>query len=107
MFVLICLHSFKFKNLNFLKEILIPKQGSDRTIYASIVSTSHEQTIDSSVNSSFDQIDVDVWRVCMDSKMSDMLRFYWSAVYLIGFVLPLVAVVVSYKELFQRVRDTE
>ena len=86
-----------------LPKSIFLKQGSDWSIYDSIVSTSHEQTIDSS----FDQIDVDVWRVCMDSKMSDMLRFYWSAVYLIGFVLPLVAVVVSYKELFQRVRDTE
>ena len=85
----------------------ILERGSERSIYESTVLTFHGKTTNPSVSSSFDQIDVDVWRVCMDSKMSDMLRFYWSAVYLIGFVLPLVAVVVSYKELFQRVRDTE
>ena len=43
----------------------------------------------------------------MDSKMSDTLRFYWSAVYLIGFLLPLVAVLVSFSGLFRFVRKRE
>ena len=43
----------------------------------------------------------------MDSKMSDTLRFYWSAVYLIGFLLPLVAVLVSFSGLFRFVRKME
>ena len=71
------------------------------------VSKSLDQTIDASLKSSFDKEDDDVWRVCMDSKMSDTLRFYWSAVYLIGFLLPLVAVLVSFSGLFRFVRKRE
>ena len=78
-----------------LKRPGISRPDHFRKINGPSVWTSPEQTIDDNV-----------WRVCMDTKMSNFQRYYWSAVYLIGFALPLIAVLISYSGLFRFIRET-
>merc|ERR1712131_340304 len=57
-------------------------------------------------NSSFEPQDK-LWRVCRDTKMSNSQRYYWSAVYLIGSMLPLLATLISYSGLFRYTRKSD
>ena len=60
---------------------------------------------DRSWDSTSESNDDELWRVCIDSKMTNVQRLYWSAVYVIGFALPLGAVLISYSGLFRFIRN--